>query len=169
SCSIAQTLGCLLSYGVTDYNAIHDAASLLVQALMQLAYTFGQLSNGAVDDKSRDDIVNRIHRNRRWRHAPCAQPLTQLRRRTGEHNPPQTRPAMRGRAHRTMLAGGVDAGVSALLRAQVSRRPLGQLEFWVASYVLGHGVILRLAQYPAVGGDQQRTKGLVPRLQRPFR
>ena len=76
-------------------------------------------------------------------------------------------PAVGGRAHRAVLARGVDGRTCAVARHHVRRCPAGQGELGVLRAVAGlHDAIAVLGQAATVGGDQDGPERLVARGER---
>ena len=92
---------------------------------------------------------------------PLGQPAGQLRRGHGVHDPAEAHPPVRGRAHRAVLTRGVDRRRRALLRRQVVRRPLRDLELGVPGLVAVLDPVAVLEPHHPVAVDEHRPERLV--------
>ena len=90
--------------------------------------------------------------------SPLGQPADQLRRGHGVHDPAEPHPAVRGRAHRAVLARGVDRRGRALLGRQVVRRPLRDLELRVPGLVAVLDPVAVLEPHHPVARRRARTR-----------
>src|SRR3954469_9223290 len=142
------------------------AAGRAGEALVQLADLVLELRCRAVDDRPGHDGPDRERRDRGWCLAPRGAPGAELLGAHGIHDPAQGRPAVRGRAHRAVLAGGVDGGRRALRRGEARAGPAGDGELRVLRRLEGQDVVVVLEEHGALARDQERAEGLVAALER---
>lgn len=112
------------------------------------------------------DSVDRKWCDRPGRDVPLPMPSRELFAAAGIHDPSQPDPGMGCGAHRTVLAGGIDRRAGTLCGNEVLCRPSGDLELGMAGLIAaGNAIPICESLFP-VSIDQDRTKGLVPILER---
>ena len=124
-----------------------------------------ELGGRTVDRDVRGDRVDREHVDDQVGGAPRLAPREQPLGGDGVHDPAQTHPPVGGRAHRAVLAGGVDRAGGPDLRTERGR-PLRHRELGVLGLVARSVVVAARPQHGAVRVDQHRPERSVPGLER---
>ena len=132
-----------------------------------LGYLVGKIVHRSLHHDARRDRLHRQRQDRRSSGAGLRQPLHQLRGAAGVDDAAEPDPAVRRRAHRAVLTGGVDGRSGTLLRRQVRRGPPGQLELRVLRGITGlDDPVAALRARRPVSVDEHGAERLVARVQR---
>lgn len=136
---------------------------------VQLVDLCGQVRDRPLHIDAVHDLVDG-NGSHRWRgDAHAVEPLSQLLRRVHVDDAPETDPAMRGRAHRTVLPGREHRRLGALLEAHVLGRPSRQRELGVSRAVTRRrNAIVVLGQRGPVPTYEHRAERFVTRRKRPL-
>ncbi len=136
-----------------------------VRAPVQFADARRELGLGPLHRDARGDLSNRERPDGQRRRAERVEPVRQLGGRAGVDDAAEPGPAVRRRAHRAVLARGVDRRRRARVGVLVGGGPLRQFELRVLRRVAGDGAVAGLAEHVAVRPDQHGAERLVARVQ----
>jgi hypothetical protein len=151
------TLGAALSvaaYGFVLWVQELVAPPRAVESAVQVADLRHQFRDRPLNDYAGSDLVDWQRVHWRCRNPQLAKPCGELLGRGHVHDAAETDPGVRSRAHRAVLAGGVDGRGLPLLGRQVCGRPAGQLELRVPGVVSGGHLVVTLSEHRAVRAYQ---------------
>lgn len=137
--------------------------------LVQCPQLVGELIHRTVHRDPRCDLLDRQRRDGRGGSVDLREPAEQLVGRTGVHDAAETHPRMGRRAHRAVLARGVDRRRGTLLRREVLGRPARDRELRVLRRVARCHPVVVGEELHTLGVDQCRAERLVACLQRGVR